>query len=176
MAIKSEQATASQTPTSRIPALDGVRGVAILLVLFLHFSGAPSTSIGLPTAFDRAWLRFAGVGWVGVDLFFVLSGFLITSILYDAKGPALAFFKNFYERRALRIFPVYYAMLVFLFFVLPWVIPGEEAASAKLKENQLLLRLYYGDIEVRAFGNEAQLAEAGLERSNNDSTILLASR
>ena len=120
MATKSEQATASQTPTSRIPALDGVRGAAILLVLILHFSGAASASIG--------------------------------------------------------IFPVYFAMLVFLLFVLPWVIPGEEAASAKLRENQLWLGLYYGDIEVRAFGNEAQLAEAGLERSNNDSIILLASR
>ena len=149
MAAQSEQATASQTPTSRIPALDGVRGVAILLVLILHFSGAASSSIGVPTAFvDTTWLRFAGVGWVGVDLFFVLSGFLITSILYDAKGPALAFFKNFYARRALRIFPVYYAMLVFLFFVLPWVIPGEESASAKLRENPLWLWFYLVNIQV----------------------------
>ena len=114
----------------------------------LRYSLAPSTSIGLPTAFDRAWLRFAGVGWVGVDLFFVLSGFLITSILYDAKGPALAFFKNFYARRALRIFPVYYAMLVFLFFVLPWVIPGEEAASAKLRENPFWLWFYLVNIQL----------------------------
>ena len=157
MAIKSEQATASQTRTSRIPALDGVRGVAILLVLFLHFSGAPSASIGLPAAFvDKAWLRFAGVGWVGVDLFFVLSGFLITSILYDAKGPALAFFKNFYARRALRIFPVYYAMLVFLFFVLPWVIPGEEAASAKLRETQLWLWFYL--INIQGYVDSTSLA------------------
>ena len=148
MATKSEQETARQTPTGRIPALDGVRGVAILLVLILHFSGIPSTSIGLPTSFDRAWLRFTGVGWVGVDLFFVLSGFLITSILYDAKGPALAFFRNFYARRALRIFPVFYAMLVFLFFVLPWVIPGEEAASAKLRENPFWLWFYLINIQV----------------------------
>ena len=70
---------------------------------------------------------------------FVLSGFLITSILYDAKGPALAFFKNFYARRALRIFPVYYVLVVFMLFLLPWIIPGEEAASAKLRENQLWL-------------------------------------
>ncbi len=148
MATKSEQVTATQTSTSRIPALDGVRGVAILAVLIHHFSGIPAAGLGVPTGLYKEWLRFATVGWAGVDLFFVLSGFLITSILYDSKGPALAFFKNFYARRALRIFPVYYALLVFLLFVLPWLIPGQDAASAELRDNQLWLWLYLINIKT----------------------------
>ncbi len=148
MATKSEQVTATQASTSRIPALDGVRGIAVLLVLVHHFSGIPAFDLGQPTGTYREWVRFASLGRVGVDLFFVLSGFLITSILYDAKGPATGFFKNFYARRALRIFPVYYVMLIFLLFVLPWLIPGEEAASAKLRENQLWLWPYLINLQT----------------------------
>lgn len=73
-----------------IPELDGLRGVAIALVLTRH-------------------LLDSGPGWIGVDLFFVLSGFLITGICLDHRGPG--FFKAFYARRVLRIFPPYYAVL-----------------------------------------------------------------
>lgn len=146
MATKSEQAMAARAPTGRILALDGVRGVAVLAVLIYHFSGIPAAGLGAPTGFYKEWLRFSGVGWAGVDLFFVLSGFLITSILYDAKGPALAFFRNFYARRVLRIFPVYYALVIFMLFVLPWVISGEKSASATLRDNQLWLWFYLRNI------------------------------
>lgn len=67
---------------------------------------------------DRSVHMIASVGWVGVDLFFVLSGFLITGILLDAKGSPGAF-PRFWKRRALRIFPLYYAACAFFFFVLP---------------------------------------------------------
>lgn len=87
-----------------IPALDGVRGLAILLVLVFHFGQL--SYYQLPTAVQRV----LGAGWVGVDLFFVLSGFLITSILCEAKGTA-GYFKTFYMRRVLRIFPLYYGVL-----------------------------------------------------------------
>jgi peptidoglycan/LPS O-acetylase OafA/YrhL len=87
-----------------ITELDGIRGLALLLVLVLHFV---SSSLG-------PLRRFAAVGWVGVDLFFVLSGFLITRILRNALGST-GYFRNFYGRRALRIMPLYYVVLAFAF-------------------------------------------------------------
>ncbi len=82
------------------PALDGLRGLAIIMVMLLHYSPF------LPN-FLRPLLRQGGSG---VDLFFVLSGFLITGILHDAKGQD-HYFRNFYARRFLRIFPLYYGVL-----------------------------------------------------------------
>lgn len=81
----------SQFPSGYIPQLDGLRGLAILGVLLFHTG------------------RFS-LGWTGVVLFFVLSGYLITGILLDGKQRP-AYFGNFYARRALRIFPAYYLML-----------------------------------------------------------------
>src|SRR6185503_15568764 len=62
--------------------------------------------------------KITGYGVWGVDLFFVLSGFLITGILLETKGRP-GYFRNFYIRRTLRIVPLYYAVLALLFFVLP---------------------------------------------------------
>ncbi|MEO5903535.1 MAG: acyltransferase [Gemmatimonadaceae bacterium] len=101
-----------------VPALDGVRGLAILIVMLGHFA------IGFATAgpADVVLKTLMQTGWAGVDLFFVLSGFLITGILLEAKG-APHYFKNFYARRILRIFPVYYAFLFAFFVLLPIVKP-----------------------------------------------------
>ena len=97
---------------ARVPALDGLRGIAVLLVMVYHFSYAGSFS---SSPVDAAYARVSGVGWMGVDLFFVLSGFLITGILYDSRGRE-GYFSSFYARRVLRIFPLYYA---FVLLVLP---------------------------------------------------------
>ena len=89
-----------------IPALDGVRGLAVLLILAFHF--------GVGVRFfvtDHAVARLTGAGWIGVDLFFVLSGFLITGILFDSRRSQ-HYFRNFYMRRLLRIFPLYYFALL----------------------------------------------------------------
>lgn len=94
--------------SSYIPALDGVRGVAILVVIVYHFAGG----------FTVFGLQPFRVGWLGVDLFFVLSGFLITSILYDTRSTD-GYYKNFYMRRVLRIFPIYYLFWVVLLFLTP---------------------------------------------------------
>ena len=89
------------------PELDGLRGLAILLVLFCHYAFILPVRGRIGASLEI--LSFQG--WMGVTLFFVLSGFLITGILYDAKGQA-HYFRNFYARRTLRIFPLYYGILV----------------------------------------------------------------
>ncbi len=104
-----------------MPALDGLRGTAILLVLVSHFvpAGFATPDHGIP----RILFKAVEAGWIGVDLFFVLSGFLITGILYRAKGQR-RFFLNFYARRTLRIFPLYFAFLTVAVVILPWLFPS----------------------------------------------------
>jgi peptidoglycan/LPS O-acetylase OafA/YrhL len=103
--------------SGHIPALDGIRGLAILAVMVFHFGNFdPAAGI------DNLFHKVTSAGWAGVDLFFVLSGFLITGILVDAKGNE-HYFRNFYLRRVLRIFPLYYGYLIVLFIVLP-LVPG----------------------------------------------------
>ena len=104
---------------SHIPALDGLRGLAVLLVLFCHATMLKD----LPGPAGKLYLALARISWCGVDLFFVLSGFLITGILFDAKGKP-NFFRNFYARRTVRIFPLYYAFVLIALFVLPRFAPS----------------------------------------------------
>src|SRR4051812_26438531 len=91
-----------------MPGLDGVRRTAILSGLICPYSAL------LPT---NDFTGFLQNGWAGVDLFFVISGFLITGILLDAKGTP-HYFRNFYARRVLRIFPLYYGFLAIMLLVL----------------------------------------------------------
>src|SRR5436190_12154075 len=91
-------------------ALDGLRGLAILLVMAYHFC-LPYTGFH---GHGSGWLlQLAQGGWMGVDLFFVLSGFLITGILVDTRAHP-HYFKVFFGRRFLRIWPLYYASLLVL--------------------------------------------------------------
>jgi peptidoglycan/LPS O-acetylase OafA/YrhL len=98
-----------------IPPLDGLRGLAILLVIFAHF-GETLSAQRFPERVFRSLFDFGGTG---VDLFFVLSGFLITGILLDSRD-AKNYFSAFYMRRILRIFPLYYfALLLVLGLIIP---------------------------------------------------------
>ena len=105
-------------PKGWIPPLDGLRGLAVLMVLLYHCR-FELTSNALP---QRAAKWLFGFGWSGVDLFFVLSGFLITGILLDSR-QASNYFSSFYARRALRIFPLYYLSLIIAFAVAPLLLP-----------------------------------------------------
>ena len=95
----------SSIPLTMIPGLDGLRAIAFLLVFALH-------------------TRYLQIGWTGVSLFFVLSGFLITGILLDMKNefPPREYFIKFYGRRFLRIFPLYYFYLMLVGVVTSWLI------------------------------------------------------
>jgi len=109
----------------RIPELDGIRGLAILLVLAWHYFSmmvhpAPGT-----------WVWYAKVatqlGWSGVDLFFVLSGFLLGGILLENRESP-NYFKTFYARRAYRILPIY-CVVIIGFAVLLGLAQGRENAG-----------------------------------------------
>ena len=144
-------ASAKASPTSfeagsHIPALDGLRGIAVLVVMVMHFSLVEPLG-----PVHAAYARVSGLGWTGVDLFFVLSGFLITGILYDAKG-AKHYFRNFYARRTLRIFPLYYAFLVALFVILPLVAP--QTAEPEMGEERLWMWAYLGNVLMARVGWE----------------------
>jgi peptidoglycan/LPS O-acetylase OafA/YrhL len=108
--------------SQRVPALDGVRGIAILLVLLRHSIFAMESAIGgpRPTGFFSWFLAAGQLTWSGVDLFFVLSGFLIGGILLDARNSP-RYFQTFYFRRFYRILPLYFVVVtMFLFQHLPW--------------------------------------------------------
>jgi len=111
-----------------MPALDGVRGVAILAVMFHHF-----TIVSPDGAVERSLASAAAMGRYGVDLFFVLSGCLITGILLDARHDP-QYFRNFYVRRVLRIFPLYYALVFVTFVLVPAAavaLPAESAQTVR---------------------------------------------
>ncbi len=119
---------------ARLPALDGVRGIAIALVMVYHFFAVTGPD---GSQLDRVVTHVTGVGWSGVDVFFVLSGFLITGILLDARSGSSPYFRTFYGRRVLRIFPLYYGALVMLLFVLPQVQDIDPVRLASFRDHQL---------------------------------------
>jgi peptidoglycan/LPS O-acetylase OafA/YrhL len=113
VAPREETTVSAPMSAKRIPELDGLRGLAILLVLICHLWYLAISAAG------HRWLFYAAdagaLSWSGVDLFFVLSGFLIGGILLDARSSP-NYFKAFYARRFFRIVPIY-AVLVGIFYL-----------------------------------------------------------
>ena len=125
--LKSKSELVQPPLAAHMPPLDGLRGFAIFFVMVFHtFSSAGVASRSAFSWWEMPLVYAANFGWCGVDLFFVLSGFLITGILIDAKGNR-NYFRNFYMRRVLRIFPLYYGALVIAFVLLPRL--GESHAD-----------------------------------------------
>jgi peptidoglycan/LPS O-acetylase OafA/YrhL len=99
-----------------IRSLDGLRGIAFLLIFVRHYAVSGHLSSKTMRFVENA----GSAGWMGVDLFFTLSGFLITGILLDTRDQP-HYFRNFYARRALRIFPLYYGFFFVLLLLTPFV-------------------------------------------------------
>lgn len=99
-----------------------MRGIAIALVVALHLFGFQARS-----GAEHLVVALLAPGWVGVDLFFVLSGFLITGLLADARGTR-GYFRRFYVRRVLRIMPLYYVVLAATWWLLPALVPAQAPA------------------------------------------------
>lgn len=132
-----------------IPALDGVRGMAILLVMLYHMTPWRSAYHGW-----REYLfSVADVGWCGVDLFFVLSAFLITNILLDTRDHE-RYFRDFYMRRVLRIFPLYYVTIAVECLVLPHVFGVHKASTAAGLHQQWALWTYTANLVTNIFRGE----------------------
>lgn len=129
-----------------IRALDGIRGLGVILVLFYHY-GSSAAAHGL----DNLLIQMTGIGWSGVDMFFVLSGFLITGILYDSKGKS-NFFRNFYARRTLRIFPLYYFAAIAVIALA--VVTGEDLLGGA---NPLWILFYVGNFQMAFEGGGSLL-------------------
>ncbi len=102
------QASQGNAATHYIPELDGLRGIAIGLVVLYHAVYVPKPP--MPTIAAKVVMHIAELGWSGVDLFFVLSGFLIGGILIENR-ECNRYFSAFYSRRACRILPIYIAII-----------------------------------------------------------------
>jgi peptidoglycan/LPS O-acetylase OafA/YrhL len=136
----------------RLGVIDGLRGIAILMVMFFHLWGLlPGLSGGkATTGLDIYLARLFGVGWAGVDLFFVVSGFLLTGNLYDARDSP-TYFRSFYARRFLRVFPLYYVFLIVVLFVVP-LLSSTFAAHIQI-DNLRKVQAYYWTYTVNFAGS-----------------------
>lgn len=136
-----------------VPELDGIRGVAIIGVIAVHFI---ATLLDQPQNWvDRVAGKITGYGMWGVDLFFVLSGYLITGILWDSR-PSPRYFKAFYMRRTLRIFPLYYGVLFLLIVLVPRSLFEAYSPDALvMREHQFWLWTYLTNVYCAKEGSFA---------------------
>jgi len=104
-----------------MPELDAIRGIAILMVVFFHGFNSSFGTYGM-SGWQKIFVSLTLPGWMGVNLFFALSGFLITGILLDTKESP-DYYRNFYIARSLRILPAYYALLLVLLAVGRYILP-----------------------------------------------------
>ena len=114
------RAGASQS-SGRLVCLDFLRAVAIILVLFRHNNMAALQSVpeGFGVVGFIRWIT--EIGWIGVDLFFVLSGFLIAGLIFgEFKARGCFDFRRFWTRRALKIFPLYYCYIGMVTVMILW--------------------------------------------------------
>jgi len=130
-----------------LPGLDGVRGLAILSVIVFHTPGIAATG----STVGKVITHIANLGWVGVDLFFVLSGFLITGILIDERDSP-SYFRTFFSRRILRIVPVYVVFVLFSIWLAPTLQVSTPEAASKIRELQPWYWTYLVNVRIATHG------------------------
>jgi peptidoglycan/LPS O-acetylase OafA/YrhL len=128
---------------AHLPELDGLRGLAVLGVFFFHAR----------LRLAGSWLdRPTQCGWSGVSLFFVLSGFLITSILLTARQQPRHYFRNFYARRALRVWPVYFLLIAVCFCGPAWLLGAGLVGLSRGQTLAALLLFVQNILPVKLLG------------------------
>jgi peptidoglycan/LPS O-acetylase OafA/YrhL len=135
----------SKLISKHIPVLDGIRAYAVLMVCLVHFFQVDENALYETHKYLGIFLfKISQIGLRGVELFFILSGFLITGILLDSKNSK-TYFKSFYARRFLRIFPLYYFVLAVSFILLPQIIDVDEPGKLVIN-NQAWLWTYNSNL------------------------------
>lgn len=129
-----------------VPALDTLRGLAILGVVLFHSLAFAPAATPHDSLLKRLGSHAFDIGWSGVDLFFVLSGFLITGILIDERSSPV-YFRTFFARRILRIVPVYVAFMLFSLWLSPLLGATTSAEALRLRE----LQAWYWSYSINVF-------------------------
>lgn len=132
--------TEGQLFRGHIPELAGLRGIAVALVFMNHYAPA-----------GRFFQALGNIGWLGVDIFFVLSGFLITGILLDTRENR-HYYRDFYVRRSLRIFPAYYLVLFSILLVSAWQEGDDSYKELKAWGHPAWFVLYAANIKMAVAG------------------------
>lgn len=146
MIIANTPAPIRSATSKHIPELDGVRGLAILAVTIYRFS----REIPIDTSLGFILFKGFSLGSRGVDLFFVLSGFLITGVLLDAKSSPHRY-RNFYARRSLRISPLYFAALLVCVVGIPAAM-GSRNPFEQATDQQFYLWTYLTNVRMSWLG------------------------
>jgi peptidoglycan/LPS O-acetylase OafA/YrhL len=139
-----------------LPGLDGMRGLAVSLVVLFHYTAAYRRDLYVEgNSLAQAFFLVGNVGWIGVDLFFTLSGFLITTILIRTVD-ADNYFSGFYLRRACRILPLYFGALCLVFVLLPLFVDlSHHEGFQKLWGNQGWLWLFLSNVPISFWDRSA---------------------
>jgi peptidoglycan/LPS O-acetylase OafA/YrhL len=135
-----------------ISGLDGIRAIAIILVMFFHFTAGFAPALDQLGGFWTVVARASNVGWIGVDIFFVLSGFLITQVL-SSNPIDISKYKNFVIKRGCRLLPAYIACLIIFSLVASIFSP-----DSKVLRNEHFLWTLTANIEA-SFGDRGALGD-----------------
>jgi peptidoglycan/LPS O-acetylase OafA/YrhL len=153
-APNAEQPTGNLDLRGRLPAIDALRAIAPLLLFIVHFNRIDARDVTTPL--ERVYFLVVQLGVAGMEIFFVISGFLITGILLDSKGGP-GYFRIFYLRRVLRILPLYYGFLFAWLVLLPILMRSETGTLLASTHSPLWLWAHLTNV-VETLGGRGAVA------------------